>query len=86
MFAVSAPDFTSYAVRVADLEGIRRTALLATELRNQHIPSDLVGQYLRDAQDRNPYNGEPFVWDDAADAIVFTGLESGERGQHSLLY
>jgi hypothetical protein len=86
IFAVSAPDFTSYAVRVADLEGIRRTALLATKLRSQHITSDLVGQHLRDAQDRNPYNGEPFVWDDAAGAIVFTGLESGERGQHSFLY
>ena len=86
LFAVSVPDFTSYAVRVADLEGIRRTALLATELRSQHITSDLVGQHLRDAQDRNSYNGEPFLWDDAAGAIVFTGLEPGERGQHSFLY
>ena len=86
IFAVSVPDFASYAVRVADLEGIRRTALLATELRSQYITSDLVGQHLRDAQDRNPYNGEPFLWDDAAGAIVFNGLEPGERGQHSFLY
>jgi hypothetical protein len=86
LFAIALPDFISYAVRVADLEGVRRAAVLATELRSQGIVAGQVLQYLRDAQDGNPYNGEPFFWDEVADAIVFTGLEPGDRGYHVFLY
>lgn len=34
----------------------------------------------------DPYSGKPFGWDESANAIVFTGLERGERGRHAILY
>lgn len=86
LLAIAAPDFTSYAARVADLEGIRRSALLAVELRIQGITVGQAPQKLTAAALRDPYRGEPFGWDEPANAIVFIGLERGERGRHPILY
>lgn len=74
------------AVRVSDLEGLRRVTVLTTELRSQGIASGQLAQKLNDAAARNPYTNQPFIWDDSAKAVVFTGLEKGERGHHALFY
>lgn len=86
LFAIGAYDFTSYAARVADLEGVRRATLLALELRSQGVQPGQVAQMLADVSLKSPYDGEPFAWDERAKAIVFVGLEEGERGRHAILY
>ncbi len=86
LFAISIPEYTSYAVRVGDLEGVRRGALLATQLRSRRIAPEGVSGHLEGDAVRDPYSGKPFAWDDGARAIVFSGLEPGERGRHVLLY
>jgi hypothetical protein len=86
LFAMAAPEFTRYATRVADLEGIRRAAVLATELRSQGVSPAQVHQHLQAAENRDPYDGSPFTWDASADAIIFYGLEPGERGRHRFFY
>jgi hypothetical protein len=86
LLAVANPDLTSYAVRVADLEGIRRSTLLAVELRSQGIASGHAPQKLTEASLSDPYSGKPFGWDERAKAIVFMGLEPRERGRHAILY
>ena len=80
------PDFTSYAVRVADLEGVRRVAVLAAKLRSLGAAPAQVPALLLETDVDDPYTGEPFLWDGDANAIVFIGLEPGERGRHALLY
>jgi hypothetical protein len=35
---------------------------------------------------RNPYDDQPFAWDEEENAIVFRGLEAGERGKHRTYY
>ena len=64
-------DVGQYALRVGGAEGMRRAALLTAELRSQSIHvAELAGR-LKDASLRNPFNGQPFVWDAADHAIVF---------------
>lgn len=75
-----------YAMRVSDLEGLRRITVLTTELRSQGAGTGDMAQKLAEATARNPYTGQPFVWDDSAKAVVFTGVEKGERGRHALVY
>jgi hypothetical protein len=86
LLGIANPDFTSYAARVADLEGIRRSTLLAIELRSRGIASAQAPRKLAEASLRDPYSGKPFGWDEHAEAIVFTGLQAGERGRHAILY
>ncbi|MCX7258099.1 MAG: hypothetical protein NTZ64_15660 [Polaromonas sp.] len=75
-----------YAVRLSDLEGLRRMAVLTTELRSQGVATGQLAQKLAEAPARNPYTGQPFVWDASAKTVVFTGLQKGERGRHALFY
>ena len=78
------PDFGAYARRVSDLEGVRQAALAAMSLHEQSVtPEDLPAALARSAF-RNPYNGRPFDWEAADGAIVFRGLEAGERGEHRI--
>jgi type III secretion system FlhB-like substrate exporter len=87
LLAFTAPaDYTAYAARVADLEGIRRAALLAATLRAEGVEESQLTSRLDASQIRDPYNEKPFEWDERAHAIVFTGLENSERGRHAMLY
>lgn len=70
-----------YGTLVADLEGVRRAALLAAELRSQGIGVNKMAQYVNAAALRDPYTGRPFEWDQTAFAIVANGLSSGPRGR-----
>jgi hypothetical protein len=79
-------DMTSYFVRVGDVEGVRRVALAAATLRASGVESKDVSAALANAEQRDPYTNQPFVWDEASQAIVFTGLESGERHEHRIYY
>jgi hypothetical protein len=75
-----------YGARVGDVEGMRRAALIANELRSRGIAANDIEDALRSASLRNPYNDEPFQWDEGERAVVFVGLQSGEKGRHAYLY
>jgi hypothetical protein len=75
-----------YGVRVADLEGERRAALLAAELRARDVPLDAVPAAIELDPARDPYTGEPFLWIPERSAIAFVGLQSDSRGHFEFLY
>jgi len=79
-------DFSQYAARVADVEGVRRAALAAVTLRDAAIAAVDVEATLRASELRNPYDDNPLQWDPADGAIVFRGLQDGARGEHRLHY
>jgi hypothetical protein len=78
--------YSKYAVRVADMEGTRRAAALAVELRARKVAASDVQTELPKVAHRAPYDGEPFTWDADDRSIVFVGMQLGERGRHSLQY
>jgi hypothetical protein len=78
-------DTTKYAVKAADLEGTRRAALLTAELRSRSVPAEQVQAQLA-ASASSPYDGRPFLWDEAGQSIVFTGLADGKFARTSMLY
>ena len=79
-------DFTQYAARVADIEGVRRAALVAVTLRDAAVAPADVAAALRMSELVNPYDGAPLQWDTTDEAIVFRGLERGERGERRVHY
>jgi hypothetical protein len=76
----------NYAVRVADLEGVRRAALLAARLRERGIKPSDVPAALSAGDLRSPYDQQPFEWAAEGGHIVFQGLEGSERGTHRIRY
>ena len=79
-------DYGRYAVRVTDVEGARRAAVLATILRSKGVSAEDVPAQLAATEIRDPYTNGPFAWDLKEAAIVFTGLVPGERGRHDFKY
>jgi hypothetical protein len=75
-----------HAARVTDLEGARRAALLAADLRGLRLPAELVGAMIPLAAVRDPYTGGPFDWTTDPATVTFTGLERTTRARHSFLY
>jgi hypothetical protein len=85
-FGLLGSDMTGYFARVGDIEGVRRAALTAATLRASGVESRNVSAALANAGQRDPYTNQPLVWDEASQAIVFTGLERGERHEHRIYY
>jgi hypothetical protein len=81
-----AASFADYGARAADLEGVRRAALLTVDLRNLAIPVEIAGAMIPLAAVRDPYTGGPFVWTTEPPAVTFTGLERRATVRHSFLY
>lgn len=77
-------DYGSYARRVGDIEGVRRAALAAVSLHEASVAPDNIPAVLAASAIRSPYNDQPFAWDATDSAIVFRGLEAGERGEHRI--
>lgn len=75
----------SYAARTADLEGSRRAALLAAQLRANGATPENIEEQLQQSPLRNPYTDEPFEWDEESGTIVFNGLSEGERKRQDYL-
>ncbi|KGQ18563.1 hypothetical protein LF41_589 [Lysobacter dokdonensis DS-58] len=78
-------DLDQYAVRASDIEGVRRAALLAAELRETHATASDAAPRVHAARWQNPYTNAPFAWDATTGSVVFTGLERNERGTHALM-
>lgn len=62
-----------YPARLGDIEGMRRAALLALQLRNRSVAPQQVAEELLRADLRHPYHQEPFEWDANEEAVVFVG-------------
>lgn len=86
LLAVAMSDWTVYTARINDVEGLRRAAVLAADLRSRGVDRNAVRQELLAAALRNPYDGQAFQWDDAAGAVRFTGLASAPRDTHLIPY
>ena len=87
--ALARPEPALYAnsgARVADLEGVRRAAVLTVDLRALKIPAELAGAMVPLAAVRDPYTGGPFAWTAEPATISFTGLERTLGTRHSFLY
>jgi hypothetical protein len=86
VLAVATIGFTPYGARVADVEGSRRAAVLAADLRSRRVDVQKMTAELAASDIRAPYDGKPFQWDVGEQAIVFVGLEQGERGRRAFKY
>ncbi len=79
-------NYGSFAVKVADLEGVRRAAVVTSQLREQGIGAASVASQLVNSSTTDPYTGEPLGWSTDPNAIVFHGLQEDERGTHRMQY
>ncbi|MEM8985013.1 MAG: hypothetical protein AAGC71_18535, partial [Pseudomonadota bacterium] len=79
-------EYSDYAVRVADLEGTRRAALLVATLRSYGIAKKNVPQHLRQSALVDPYSSDPFAWEAETASVIFHGLESNERARQEIAY
>lgn len=78
--------FSGYAVRVSDLEGIRRAALFVAELRAQETGEGEIVPRIIASDIVDPYTREPFTWQDESGTIVFNGLQPNARSHHEFIY
>lgn len=63
--------YAGYGFRVANLEGIRRMVLLASQLRSGSVKTDGVVEWARASELRDPYDGKEFAWDQARNSLLF---------------
>ncbi|QYF94199.1 hypothetical protein KY495_02935 [Massilia sp. PAMC28688] len=75
-----------FASRVADLEALRRAALLTAQLRSDDPePAAMAGKVAASAL-RNPYTGKPFVWDEQMQAVRFAGISPPPYNEYVVYY
>jgi len=86
LIGIGAYDFGTYARRFADLEGVRRAALLSVTLRAENVRATELNAALSASALREPYHNRPFESDANAGAVVFRGLTIGERSVHRIYY
>jgi len=75
-----------YALRIGSAEGMRRAAILTTQLRSQTVPMAEIESRLKGSTLRNPYNGQPFEWDAADQAVVYNDPEHRKYRRQAYLY
>lgn len=64
-------EYTTVGFRVANLEGMRRLTLLASQLRSSGVKRDDVAERVRASDLRDPYDGNEFAWDQAHSVLLF---------------
>lgn len=83
---VRARDYVNHAARIADLEGVRRIALLAARGRVEGVEPIDIPRYLRNADLKNPYTNETFELDAEEGTIIFRGLERASGRRYETFY
>ena len=78
--------FATYSVRVTDLEGIRRAAVVAATLRAQGVDVDDAATALSIVKAGDPYRNAPFAWDAESKSVHFIGLAPGNAGSFLVRY
>jgi hypothetical protein len=81
-----AGNYTMYADRTNDLEGVRRIALLAVGLRARGVKPEQMQQQLDLAAERHPFDGTPFAWNAKTGQIVYTALYTRNIGNPAVWY
>jgi len=70
--------YITFGFRVVNLEGMRRVALLASQLRSSGAKGNDVAEGVRTSDLRDPYDGKEFAWDPGQGALLFSRtLEGG---------
>lgn len=69
--------YTRYGFRVANLEGMRRVALLASQLRSSGAKGNEVAEGVRTSDLRDPYDGKEFAWEPGQGALLFSRTLEG---------
>jgi hypothetical protein len=82
----AASSMEGYPFRVGSLEGMRRAALLTTQLRSRSVPAQKVADELRSAPLTDPYSNAPFQWNVEHQSVVFTGPEDHRWRSQEYLY
>lgn len=70
--------FVPYGFRIADLEGGRRLAPLAAQMRGQNVDLEEITGKLGRAGLRDPYDGSAFSWNSKESSYVFRRTLSGK--------
>ncbi|KQV61682.1 MULTISPECIES: hypothetical protein [unclassified Duganella] len=70
--------YTTYGFRVVNLEGMRRVALLAAQLRSSGANGNKVAEGVRTSELRDPYDGEEFAWDPEHSSLLFSRTLEGK--------
>ena len=70
--------YTTYGFRVVNLEGMRRVALLASQLRSSGAKGNDVAEGVRTSDLRDPYDGKEFAWDPEQSALLFSRALEGK--------
>jgi hypothetical protein len=79
--------YAGYPLRVGSIEGMRRAALLTTQLRERGVPPDQMAAELVGAALRNPFDSKPFEWSAEEQAVVYVGPEAErDRKRHPYFY
>jgi hypothetical protein len=86
LYLVGESEYDTYAVRVGDLEGMRRAALLTVQLRSEGLDATAVREHLQHASLKNPYTDAPFEWSEKDQGVLFVGLAEGDRGRQVYVY
>ena len=63
--------YTTYGFRVANLEGMRRLALLAAQLRSSGAKGSEVAEGAQLSELRDPYDDKGFTWDEEHNSLLF---------------
>lgn len=71
-------NFTQYGFRIADLEGVRRVALLAAQLRSKAVDVENLPQQIIQADLRGPYDGKAFEWNAAEQSLALRRTLAGK--------
>ncbi|MEM7278051.1 MAG: hypothetical protein AAF385_07990 [Pseudomonadota bacterium] len=77
-------NFSSFALRVWDLEGVRRVALVVAQVRAEGATKREAPFQVFNSELVNPYDEEPFTWQD--DMVVFFGRAPNDRSTHEFAY
>lgn len=76
----------NYALRTASIEAMRRLALLHVDLHSRAVlPARMEGEIERSTL-RDPYDDEPFVWDEERQSLNFEAPEAHHWRNQELFY
>jgi hypothetical protein len=78
--------YAQYPLRAASVEGVRRAALLAAQLRARGLSPDLVGEEISRTPLRDPYTDKPFEWDIERRSVIFSAPEKHQSRRSEFFY
>lgn len=83
---IAEPAYSAYAIRVPEVEGVRRAVVASIELKRRGTAPEAMPQALAASEWRNPYDDTPFEWDAKHSCVVFNGLEQFDRTRTCVPY